>query len=155
MGELSKSAKCQFNRMLQKCSVDEAKHEFSNFLNQMLRENKVIFREYDIDANRLDDFFMGYLKETVRYKNLLNVIKIVLTLSHGQSAVDKPYNVPITKELMDNIRDYNMRYKTSVKERREAKKKNEKDEKLDDLNMELKSLNDNKIFRRGCKGISE
>ena len=56
----------------------------------------------------------------------------------------KPYNVPITKELMDNIRDSNMHYKTSVKQRREAKKKNEKDEKLDDLNMELKSLNDKK-----------
>ena len=100
---------------------------------------------------------MGYLKETVRYKNLLNVIKIVLTLSHGQSAVEqgfssydkilgenmganslvaqrsvkdfmlangyKPYNVPITKELMGNIRDSNMRYNTYLKERREAKKR--------------------------------
>ena len=121
---------------------------------------------------------MGYLKETVRYKNLLNVIKIVLTLSLGQSAVGrgfslndkmlvenmraeslvaqrsvndfmlangyKPYNVPFTKELMDNVGDSNMRYKISVKERKEAKKKNEKYEKLDDLNTELKSLNDKK-----------
>ena len=43
---------------------------------------------------------------------------------------------------MDNIRDSNLRYKTSIKERREAMNKNEKDEKLDDLNMVLKSLND-------------
>ena len=60
MGELPESAESQFNHMLQKLvdfkhitsfSADEAKHEFSNFLNQIVRENKVIIREYDIDAN--------------------------------------------------------------------------------------------------------
>ena len=98
MGELPESAESQFNRMLQK--LVDFKHitSSSSFLLMKLNTSSAIFliKLYE----RIKSFFVNillmpidwmsflYLKETVCHKNLLNVIKIVLTLSHAQSAVE-------------------------------------------------------------------
>ena len=58
---------------------------------------------------------MGYLKETVRYKNLVNVIKIVLTLSYGQSAVERGFSLN-DKILVENMRAESLVAQRSVKD---------------------------------------
>ena len=67
--------------------ADEAKKEFHKFSSDVVRENKALFRNYDVKAFNLDGFYMEYLKYSIHYKSLTHVLKIVLTLFHGQVSV--------------------------------------------------------------------
>ena len=42
--------------------ADAAKNEYSNFLQTVVKKNLPAFRDYQINENRLDDFFMKYFE---------------------------------------------------------------------------------------------
>ena len=72
--------------------ADEAKREFQKFVSDVVRESKVLFCNYDIKSFNLDGFYMEYLKDSIRYKSFAHVLKIVLTLFHGQVDVDHGFS---------------------------------------------------------------
>lgn len=53
-----------------------------------MKENKTYFREFDESVDRLDEFFMRHLSDTVQFKNFMLTVKMVLTSSHGQADVE-------------------------------------------------------------------
>ena len=73
--------------------ADKAKQEFRKFKSNIVRENKAIFRNYDIDKNQLDEFYSEYLKDNAQYESFYYVIKIVLTMFHGQADVERGFSV--------------------------------------------------------------
>jgi hypothetical protein len=143
MAECTEKCKKLFEMILQKLVSSKqitatraytAKTEFLNFLQTIVKKNLLAFQDYQVDETRLDDFFMQYFEETVRFPNFVEIVKFVMILSHGQSAVErgfsinksllvenlqersliaqrivldhmnahqyKPFNVPISKELL-------------------------------------------------------
>ena len=47
-------------------------------------------------------FFLRFLKDNNRYKNLTKIIKIIMTLSHGQSKVERGFSIN-ENALVDNM----------------------------------------------------
>ena len=73
--------------------ADEYKQRFSAFLQIIVKSDKASFINFDIDSTRLDVFLMGYMKNSVRFNKLVDIAKLVLILSHGQSSVEWGLNV--------------------------------------------------------------
>ena len=60
----------------------------NKYLYTVVKENKTYFREFDESVDRLDEFFMRHLSDTVQFKNFMLTVKMVLTSSHGQADVE-------------------------------------------------------------------
>ena len=75
-------------KQIKPSTADVEKEEFSHFVRFVVRENKVYFSEYNFDRDCLDEFYMRYLKGTIRYKKLTSAIQLVSALSHGQAVVE-------------------------------------------------------------------
>ena len=67
--------------------ADECKQQYSAFLQIIVKANKASFLNFDIDGTSLDVFLMGYMMDSVRFNKLVDIVKFVLILSHGQSQV--------------------------------------------------------------------
>ena len=63
---------------------------------------------------------------------------------HMLSSGYKPHNIPISRDLTKRVDNSCSLYKIALKVKREQSKKNEKNEKLDNLNEELSQLNHKK-----------
>ena len=46
--------------------VDNAKKEFQKVICDVFRENKALYRNYKISSHNLDEFYMEYLKDSIR-----------------------------------------------------------------------------------------
>ena len=79
------------------------KEEFSHFVRFVVRENKVYFSEYNFDSDCLDEFYMRYLKGTIRYKTLTSAIQLVSVLSYGQAIVEHGFSLN-DKLLVENMK---------------------------------------------------
>ena len=73
-------------KQIKPSEADVVKEGLNHFVRFDVRENKVYFSEYNFDSDCLDEFYMRYLKATIRYKTLTSVIQLILVLSHGQTA---------------------------------------------------------------------
>ena len=111
MAENLESCKVLFDKMLQKLVeykqvlpniADFAMQEFDCFLTFIVKAKKRTFCDFDFNASQLDDFFMHFLKDYSHYKNLTKVIKIIKTLSHGQSEVERGFSIN-ENALVDNM----------------------------------------------------
>ena len=95
--------------------ADKAKREFRKFKSNIVRENKAIFRNYDIDKNRLDEFYMEYLKDSTQCESFCYVVKIVFTMFHGQADVERGFSV--NKNLIvENMSDESLTAQRFVKD---------------------------------------
>lgn len=83
--------------------AEDAKKELSGFIRVVVCENRDSFLQFDkpSDSNRLDDFYWQYLN-LKKYQNLAEVVKIILTLSHGQASVERGFSVNKTL-LVENL----------------------------------------------------
>ena len=130
LAEIPESSERRFYNLLQKlvdCKqitpslTDKAKQEFRKFKSNIFRENKAVFRNYDIDKNRLDEFYMEYLKYSTQYESFCYVVKIVLTLFDGQADVERGVNV--NKNLIvENMSDESLTAQRFVKHHMKCKK---------------------------------
>ena len=94
--------------------ADKAKQEFRKFKSNIVQEDKVIFRNYVIDKNRLEEFYMKYLKDSTQYESFCYVVKIVLTMFHGQPDVERGFSV--NKNLiLENMSDESLTAQKFVK----------------------------------------
>ena len=89
-----------------------------NEYKKCLRNNIVFFREkfsnYDKQKHRLDTFFFS-LPAIKRYVNLTFTIKMILTLSHGQAAVERSFR--INKSVVDvNMKEESIVARKTIKD---------------------------------------
>ena len=77
---------------------DEAKKEYDVFLDAAQHEHKDAFLSFSFKKDQIDKFLLSYLHENSNYKNLWKICIIIMTLSHGQSAVERGFSV--NKELL-------------------------------------------------------
>ena len=82
--------------------ADFAKQECDCFLTLIVKAKKQTFCDCDFNASRLDVFFMCFLKDNSSYKNFTKIIKIIMTLSHGQSEVECGFSIN-ENALVDNM----------------------------------------------------
>ena len=113
MGEMPDVCKQSFRKMREKLLeykqvtshvADEAEKEYKKFLHTVVKENKAFFLEFDKSKDRLDEFFMRYISDTARFNNFMLTVKMVLTLSHGQTDVERGFSLN-DKLLVENMED--------------------------------------------------
>ena len=80
-------------------------------LNVIVKENKDEFLLYQKDTDRLEAFLWKFIGTATQFMNLLNVVKLVLILSHGQAQVERGFST--NRELLDQ----NMRGETLIAQR--------------------------------------
>ena len=94
MAEFPETCKKLFDKTLEKLVIckhvpstqaDAAKNEYSNFLQTVVKKNLPAFWDYQIDENRLDEFFMRYFiyEGSSWFATLIVIVKFVMALSHG------------------------------------------------------------------------
>ena len=72
--------------------VEEAKQEFPKFL-RVCKENRHDFLNFDSDNDRLDTFYSSHIENMKSTEKVAEVLKIVLTLSHGKASVERGFSV--------------------------------------------------------------
>ena len=106
--EIPEKCKYLFDKLLMKfvtykktaASVaDLAKGEYSKFCETVLVENEEVFLSFDKDKDLLD-YFLWKFTGLKMYAKLHQVIKIALTLSHGQAQVELGFSN--NKSLIDD-----------------------------------------------------
>ena len=81
-----------------------------------MKEKKEKFEKYKREDCSLDDFFFGVCQmDEDKYCELVKVMKIVFTLSHGQSAVERSFSLGKTF-VVDNISETSLIYKKLIKD---------------------------------------
>ena len=78
--------------------ADDAKKQCFQFIALADSELKDEFLLYDQKKIHLDHFFCKFINGNVSYKKCWKVVKLVLTLSHGQAAVEIGFSV--NKEVL-------------------------------------------------------
>ena len=78
--------------------ADEAKQQFDEFLDSVANEHRDKFLNFDYKKDRLDQFLGLLVHRNKKYAAFWVLCKIVFTLSHGQSAVERGFSV--NKELL-------------------------------------------------------
>ena len=51
------------------------------------------FKQFNRKEERLDDFFFLTIYIDMKYSELADVVKIILTLSHGQASVERDFSL--------------------------------------------------------------
>ena len=101
MAEYQPSCKKMFNKILEKLiscrhittnQGDSAKSEYANFLQTIVNKNQSSFTDFNIDDDRLDVFLLSYLESCTRFPQLTEIVKFVMTLSHGQAASERGFS---------------------------------------------------------------
>ena len=72
---------------------DSAKIEFEQFLSNTVTEHKEEFLAFDKAKDRADEFFSKFLNGDDKYKSMFKVLIFVFTMSHGQSQVERGFNI--------------------------------------------------------------
>ena len=81
--------------------VEEAKQEFPKFL-KACKENRQNFLNFHSDNDRLDKFYWSHIENIKSIEKGAEVLKIVLTLSHGQASVECGFSVKKSL-LVENV----------------------------------------------------
>ena len=79
--------------LLPSLTADEAKREYEIFLDTEVKRNLEVFSNYDVKKERLDTFFGNYLQGNKKYESLWPVCIFTFTFSHGQSHVERGFNI--------------------------------------------------------------
>lgn len=84
-------------------SADQAKMQFVSFLNKVQKDWKESFLAFT-ESSRLDTFFSDFLNNKDDFKDLWQISKLILTLSHGNASVESGFS--INKDiLVENLHE--------------------------------------------------
>ena len=72
---------------------DLAKAEYECFLSKKVAIDREKFSSFNISKERVDTFLGSYLNKNDAYKHAWMVMFLVFTLSHGQSQVERVFNI--------------------------------------------------------------
>ena len=73
--------------ILSPSQYDAAVMHFTSFCSNEFKKFRVEFEEFKEESDRLENFFFQRVN-IENYKTLSSVVKLVLTLSHGQGSVE-------------------------------------------------------------------
>ena len=84
---------------------DEAKSDFRDFLQDVVRSKKDEFTQHDFPTTRLGNFLSGYVSHSKKYQHLWKVITFIFGLSLGQSAIERGFNVnnEVLREILEKM----------------------------------------------------
>ena len=88
-------------KIMSPTQCDTAVQEYDQFCDNELKKFRVIFEEFNENETRLDHFFFTKVNANA-YETLSFVIKLILTLSHGQACVERQFSVN-NRVLQDNM----------------------------------------------------
>ena len=66
--------------------------EFLEFVGHEMKSHSDVFQSFKRDKTSLDVFFFSYT-DIVKYKEFFSLVKMILTLSHGQVAVEHEFSI--------------------------------------------------------------
>ena len=90
-------------KWLSENECEDAKLQYDKFLSSSAKEHNEKFVDFGRASDRVDLFFRKFLNENKAYGSLWKVCKILFTLSHGQSAVERSFS--INKDfLVENLK---------------------------------------------------
>lgn len=99
------------SRRVREADADMLKKQYSSFVTEVVHGNAatlLLFQKYDkVKDERIDSFLAAYLKESP-YKQLWELVKCLLVLSHGQAGVERGNS--INNEIMA----YNLKERSVV-----------------------------------------
>ena len=72
-------------------SVERVKAQYSSFFD--VNSNVTAFKDFNKENDRLDSFFANFIGRDKSYAGMWEVFKIMSTLSHGQSPVERGFTV--------------------------------------------------------------
>ena len=85
-------------------TADKAKHQFDELLKSVKFEHKEMFLKFNYVEDRLDTFLGLYLANENQFKDLWYICKLIFTLSHGQSNVERGFS--LNKEILqENLKE--------------------------------------------------
>ena len=94
---------------------DKALDEFSDFVQETKRIHTEEFKSFRREKQRLDEFYFKPDFDIKRFKQFSFVLKIILTLSHGQAAVERGFS--INKSLLKvNISEHSIISKKIIRD---------------------------------------
>ena len=78
-------------------NADASKNEYANFLQIVVKKNRSLFQDFQVDEVGLNEFFMRYVfyEITSHYSALSEIFLFFLILSHGQTAIERGFSVNI------------------------------------------------------------
>ena len=98
-------------QFLTSAESDAAKEELEKFRTKVVILHAEDFAAFDFESTRIDEFYAKYLHDNTAYANLWKVMQYVFTLPHGQSHVERGFNIN------DDIMIVNMKEKSLVAQR--------------------------------------
>jgi len=75
-------------KWMSSAKCDEALQEFKSWVRDVELHHACALSSFDSKKDRLDDFFHSHLASNSKFKSLWSAVKMILILSHGQSAVE-------------------------------------------------------------------
>ena len=79
-------------KLFQPWFCDKLMQEFLEFVGHEMKLHSGVFQSFKSDKTSLSVFFSSY-SEIVKYKELPYLVKMILTLSHGQAAVERGFSI--------------------------------------------------------------
>lgn len=79
-------------------SMSDALDELSEFVQEVRRVHLEEFKSFTHQKQGLDQFYFKQDFDIRRHGNLCFVLKIIFTLSHGQAAVERGFNINIVSK---------------------------------------------------------
>ena len=84
------------NQRVREDGADVLKKQYLSFVTEVVHGNAanlLLFQKYDREKDeRIDSFLTAYLKES-SYKQLWELVKCLLVVSHGQAGVERGFSV--------------------------------------------------------------
>ena len=71
---------------------DKVTQEFLEFVGHEMKLHSHVFQSFKRDNTSLDVLFFSYT-DIVKYKELSTLVKVILTLTHGQAAVERGFSI--------------------------------------------------------------
>ena len=86
---------------------DKGMKQFSHFHDNSLTADSEAFKGFSVETDRVDTFYFDRLANKADLKELWKVVKLLLTLSHGQATVERGFSS--NKEVMvDNLAQHSL-----------------------------------------------
>ena len=86
---------------------DKVMKQFSHFHDNSLTADSEAFKGFSVETDRVDTFYFDRLANKADLKELCKVVKLLLTLSHGQATVERGFSS--NKEVMvENLAQHSL-----------------------------------------------
>ena len=94
---------------------DKVLNQYRDFLDNELKINLQKFKDFKKEDTLIVDFFFSIIQIDKKYTELSDMVKIILTLSHGQAAVERSFS--LGKPLIhDNIKSLSLINKKLIRD---------------------------------------